>query len=172
MNSRAWASRDRFHLHAPEEQHADALAHVRRVLRVVAQDDRLQPEELLIRRVVVEVDAQSRLDAAAAARAARPDADVPDRLVGPLEIARVHRVIEIVDLQRLPVLRVDRQPDVVEDGVVEERIGRVRVDGRRLRPGRPWRGRQGSATRTRMRRNRSRSMACLPLPVRARTGDG
>jgi hypothetical protein len=36
---------------APEEQHADALAHVRRILRVVPQDERLEAEELLTRRL-------------------------------------------------------------------------------------------------------------------------
>ena len=67
--------------HALEEQHAEALAHAARILRVVPQDDRLQAEELLIGRVVIEVDAQARLDAAAAAGAARADADVADGLV-------------------------------------------------------------------------------------------
>src|SRR5262249_5734408 len=92
----------------------------------IAQDERLQAEELLRRRVPVEVDAQSRLGSAAAPRAAGADPDVADRRAVPLHVAGIVRVVEEVVAERLPVLRVDRQVDGLDDVIVEERIGRRR----------------------------------------------
>jgi hypothetical protein len=120
------ASRDVFTPRRLNNLHADPLVHVRRILRLVAQDERLQAEKRLARRVAIEVDAQAGLHAAAAAGAARADADVAHRLAVPLEVARVVRVVQIVVLQRLPVARVDREIDGLHLAVVEERIGRGR----------------------------------------------
>ena len=108
--------------HAAEEQHGQTLAQVRRVLCLIAKDDRLQPEKLLIRGPAVEVDAKTRLDAAAAAGAARADADSLQRLVAPREIDGIVIVEEKVDVQRLQVAFVDRETDVVKDRVVEEDV--------------------------------------------------
>ena len=74
-----------------EQQHAEPLVQVGRVLGVVAQHERLQAEELLVARVAIEIDAQAGLDAAAAAGAARADADVANGLVAPREVARDSR---------------------------------------------------------------------------------
>ncbi len=85
------------------------------ILRVVSQHERLQAEEILARRVAIEVDAQSRLHAAAAAGAARPDADVAQRLIAPPEVGRVVRVVQVVVFQRLPVLGVHGQANLLQN---------------------------------------------------------
>ena len=61
----------------------ELLVHVRRILRAVAEDQRLQPEKLLVRGVAIEVEPQARLLAAAAAGAARADAGVAHACVVP-----------------------------------------------------------------------------------------
>ena len=128
--------------HKPEEQHAQALAQVGRILRVVPEDERLQPKELLAGRIAVRVEAKTGFLRAPAPVAAGPDADVAHHLIAPAEIGRVIRVLLEVIFKGLPIPGVDRQPDFVDDGVVEKRIGRVRRSGR-LRDQRDARERTG-----------------------------
>src|SRR5262249_45737358 len=110
---------------APEELHAEELAQVGRVLRLVAQDEVLQAEEPLIGGVVIDVDLEARLGAAAASVAARPDGNVANGLIAPPEISRIAGALLEMLFQRLPVARAHRQTDFVDDGIIEERGGRV-----------------------------------------------
>ena len=89
-------------------------------MNVVSKHERLQAKELLRRGVPVDVDAQPRLEPAAAAVAARPDADVANDLVVPAQVGRIVGVREEVFPERCPVPTIDPQLDVVHDGVVEE----------------------------------------------------
>ena len=91
-----------------EEQHAEALAHVRRILRVVSQKDRVQTEERLAGRIVIERHLQTELVGPAAASAVRLDGDVPHHLIVPPEIRRVFRLVLPMLLQRLQVSGIDR----------------------------------------------------------------
>src|SRR5438874_13718107 len=56
-----------------EEQHAQTLAHVGRILRVVAQQNRLEAEKRLTGRVVIESDLETRLVRPATPAAVRLD---------------------------------------------------------------------------------------------------
>ena len=82
-----------------EEEHAQPLVHVRGVLRVVPQHERLQSEELLIGDISIEVHAQARFDPAPAARPARPNPYISHHVALPAEIAGAVRVVEVVVLQ-------------------------------------------------------------------------
>ncbi len=125
-------------VHAAKQQHGEPLVHVRGILRVVSKHERLQPEKLLRGHVPIEVHTQSRLDPAAAAPPAGTDADVPQDMAAPPEVARVVRVIQEVVLQRLPIPRIDVQPDFVKNGVIEELV-RVGSGLRRRRDAEePW----------------------------------
>ena len=147
--------------HAAEEQHGQALAHVRRILRLIAEDDRFQPEKLLIRGPAVEVDTKTRLDAAAAAGAARTDAHSWQRLVAPDEIDGIVVVAEPVDVQRRQVFRVDREANVVQDSVVEEGVGRIRRH-RRLRARAAEEREEGDCDDRRKRACSVQQHNCLP----------
>ena len=143
---------------------------MRRILRLIAEDDRLQAEKLLVRGVAVEVDPETGLDAAAAAGAARADADSRHRLVAPREIDRIVLVAEKVDVQRLQVTAVDRETNIVEDRVVEEAVRGI--DRRRLRDDRVRQ--QGAERQDEDERARPvQQHACPPaLPPTARTAAG
>jgi hypothetical protein len=117
--------------HAPEERHRQPLAQHRRILNEVVEHERLQSKKGLIDRIAIDVHPQPRLGAAAAAQATGSDPDVLDDLVSPRQRGRVIDVLSEVLLQRFPILRVQRQVNVVYDGIVEEPLHRLRRCGTR-----------------------------------------
>ncbi len=92
---------------------------VARVLRVVSQHDRLQPEKPGGRIVPVEINANPGFRRTATCRTARPDSHVLHRDAVPAEMGRIVEIQLEVGLQLGPISWIDRQPDVVDDAVVE-----------------------------------------------------
>jgi hypothetical protein len=79
---------------------------------------------------VIEVHTKAGLDWVASAEPARSDADAPDDLVAPAEIRRVVRVVTKVGAERLPIAGIKVEANVLDDRVVEERIGGIDAEER------------------------------------------
>ena len=106
--------------HLGEHLHRDRLADQRGVAVHVVEAERLQPEELLVGDVAVDVDPQPGLGAIARGMASRADADIANGDAVPAQVRRIIGVLAEVVFQRLPVPRAHGQMDLLEDRIVEE----------------------------------------------------
>ena len=139
-NSRAWTTLGAGSSSRGEDRHRQAPVQHGRVLDGVGEDHRTELEEFLLAEVAVEVEAETGLGRAPAPEAAGLDPDCRDLDVPPPEVGRVVGVQRVVGLQRLPVVGLHRDLEVVQGGPAVERAGgivvrRQRHGGRRERGG-------------------------------------
>jgi hypothetical protein len=116
---------------ARKQLHREPLAHGGRVGEGIVEHQRLEPEELLIVQIPVDVNAQAGLRAVAGAPAPGADSDVASRHAVPAQVRRVVGVLVGPRAQVVPVAFSDGQLDIVQPRVVEQVVLCLRRRGAR-----------------------------------------